>query len=150
MKFRWSLIVVACLLSVTCAALLYGAAKEADATREALELQLQDALRSRAESAQSAFDAIEASYLAETVTYSDLAEATVKLAEAELALATKPKEKVVAWERHVERAKKQETMLKELFEAGGRGGEASVYYPAKRERESAEISLLKARLKAIK
>ena len=147
MKLR-RLSVMAASVSVAGAAILYGATIEVDSSKTELEQQLKDALTTRAESAQSAFDAMEASFDAETVTFSDLADATRALAEAQLALATKPEEVIAALEGHVERAKRQEDKLKELFEAGRRGGEATVYYSAKRERESAEISLLKARLKA--
>ena len=82
------------------------------------------------------------------MTFSDLAYATRTLADAQVALTTTPDEEIAARQEHVERAKRQEAKLKVLFEAGRRGGEAPVYYSAKRERDSAEISLLKARLKA--
>ena len=56
-------------------------------------------------------------------------------------------EEIAAWTKHVERMKQSETKIEKLFRSGTRGGEAKEYATAKRERESAEIGLLRARIK---
>jgi hypothetical protein len=149
MKMRKFLEVAVCLASVVGATLLFGAAQnEADASKAALELQLKETLKARAESAQTAYEAMTAAFETETVTFDTFADAIKELAEAEVALATKPEEEIAALRRNVERTKRWETRIKDLFDAGVRGYEAKEYCSAKRDRESAEILLLKAQIKA--
>jgi hypothetical protein len=149
MKMRKLLAVAACLASVVSATFLYGGAQnEADASKAELEQQLTETLKTRAESAQTAYEAMVGAFNAETVTFDTLADAIKKLAEAEVAMATRPEEEIAALRSYVERTKQWEARIKELFDAGTRGGEAKEYYSAKRDRESAEILLLKARIRA--
>ncbi len=91
-----------------------------------------------------------AAFEADTVTFDTYADAMKKLAEAEVALATTPQEKLAALERHLERTKQVETKIKLLYDVGTPGGESKEYFSAKRDRESAEIWLLKARIQAKK
>ena len=121
---------------------------EAGANREALEQQLKVVLKERARSANYANEATRTAYEAETVDFDALADSFEKLADAEVDLATTPKEKIAALESNVDRTKKVELLAKMQFDAGKRGGEANRYYSAKRNREAAEIRLLKFRIKA--
>ena len=61
MKLR-QLPIMAALVSVAGAAILYGATTEADSSKKELEQQLKDALKTRAESAQSALDSMQVSF----------------------------------------------------------------------------------------
>ena len=149
MKMRTFLAVAACLACIAGATLLYGATQdEAGASKAALEQQLKETLNARAESAQTAYQGMAAAFDAETVTFDTLADAIKKLAEAEVALATKPEEEIAALRRNVERTKQEETKIKMLYDVGTKGGEPKEYFSAKRDRESAEILLLKARIQA--
>jgi type II secretory pathway pseudopilin PulG len=147
---RRFLMVVAGLVSVVGATLLYAAAEQADTSKAALEQQLKEVLKSRAESARAALSSMQAAFEAETVTFSDLADASKKLAEAEVGMAMKPEEEIVALGEYLERTKQAEHKIKLLYVVGTKGGEAKEYHAAKRERESAEILLLQARIKAMR
>ena len=145
-KKRWTfLAVAACVAGAT---LLFSEAQtvHADASKAALEQDLTETLKTRAESALAAYDAMAAAFTADTVTFDMLADATRRLADAELAIATKPQDDIAALQRNVERTKGWEASIKVLFDAGARGGEATNYFSAKRDRESAEVMLLKARI----
>lgn len=148
MKMRSCLAVSACATCVAGATLLYGQAQtaEADANKAALEQELTDTLKARAESALAAYEAMVAAFNADTVTFDMLADAARRLADAELAIAAKPEDDIAALRRNVERTKGWEATIKQQFDAGARGGEATNYFSAKRDRESAEIMLLKARI----
>jgi hypothetical protein len=131
------------------AGLLVGAGQDKGGAGEStLERQLNEALKTRAETAQVAFEAVAAAFEAETVTFDMLAEAIEKLAEAEVAVATKPGEVIAARHRQVERSKGVEAKIKALYDAGARGGQPKDYFSARRDRETAEILLLKARIQA--
>jgi len=149
MTMQKILTVTACLASLTGAAVLFGAANAADTPKPALEQQLQELLKARMETAQVAYDASLAAFDAGNVTLDQLMEASAKLTKAQVDLAGKPEEVVMALSRHVERAKQTEAQIASLFKVGTKGGEAKDYFSVKRERESAEIELLKARIKAI-
>ena len=148
MKTQKSLAVAVCLAFIAAATLVSGAATEqADPLRAALEEQRNDMLKTRAETAHAAYEAMKAAYEAETVTFDTYADALRKLSEAEVALATKPDEEIAALQKNVERTRAVEAKLKALYEKGVRGGEAKEYFSAKRDRETAEIMLLDARIR---
>jgi len=147
MGMRKFLAIAACLGSVAGATFLY-AQVEAGASKAALEQQLKETLKARSESALSAYEAMEGAFIAERITFDTLADATRRLAEAEVAMAAKPEEVAAALLRNVERTKLLEARIKALFDAGLQGGESRDYFSAKRDRESAEIMLLKARIQA--
>jgi hypothetical protein len=109
--------------------------------------ELNTLLKQRVETAQYAHDAVQAAYDAETATLDWLLDAINKLIEAEVATATGQREEIAALEKHVQLIKQVEDKTKALYEKGAKGGEAKDYYTVKRERESAEIALLKKRLK---
>ncbi len=149
MKMRQLLAVAVCLASVTGAALLYGAAqKDASPSKAMLEQELKATLKMRVQTAQLALEAMQAAFEAETVTLDVLMDASLKLAEAQVAVASKPEEEIAALQNCVERAKQTEANIKKLFEVGTKGGAAKDYYSAKRERESAEVAVLKAQIQA--
>ena len=139
--------IAVCLGSVAGAKFLYAQA-EAGASKAALEQQLKETLKARSESALTAYDAMEGAFFAEAVTFDTLADAAGRLADAEVAIATNPDEVIAALVRNVERTKQLEARIKEMFDAGSRGGDTKDYFSAKRDRESAEIMLLKARIAA--
>jgi hypothetical protein len=147
MNLRRLLMVAAGVLSIAGGAFLYA---DAGASKAALEQQLKESLKTRAESAQRAFEAMAAAFEADTVTLDTFADAMKKLSEAELALATNSEEKIAALQRNVERTKQVETKIKLLYDSGAAGGESKDYFSAKRDRETAEIMLLKAKIKAKK
>lgn len=111
-----------------------------------LEKQLQQLVHERVETAQLAKDAIQAAFDAGTIVVFDLLDAVNELAEARLAVAKTPAERIDALEKHVKQMKAIEEKVLALYRAGARGGEVKEYFSAKRERQSAEIALLKARL----
>ena len=149
MKMRTLLVAAACLASVAGATLLYGGVQDqADARKAVLEQQLKEVLKTCAESAQRAFDAMAGAFDADMVTLDTFADAMRKLSEAEMALAVKPEEEIAVLQRNVERTKQTETKIKKLHDIGTRGGDAKEYFSAKRDRESAEIMLLNAQIKA--
>jgi outer membrane protein TolC len=104
-------------------------------------------LYKRVETAQLCFDATQAAYQAETVTVDQLITAMNNLVDAKLAVARTPQEEIAALEEHVKNTQNLEQKIKQLYDVGSRGGEADVYALAKFTRETAQISLLKARLK---
>src|SRR6478752_1093360 len=109
----WQLITVAaCLACVVGTAILYGAADEGNTNNAALEQQLQESLKTRAASAQRALEAMTAAFESETVTFDTFADAMKKLAEAEVAQATTPDEKIGALQRNVQRTKQAKTKIK--------------------------------------
>lgn len=148
MKRRQLSVFAACFTLVAGVTLLSGVADDAGASKAALEQQLKETLKVRSESALSAYQAIEGAFIAETVTFDMLADATRRLADAEVAMATNPGEVIAALIQNVGRTKQWEARIKALFDAGLRGGEAKEYFSAKRDRESAEIMLLNARIQA--
>ena len=147
MKPRRLVMVVSGVVLATAAALVSMAGDDAEASRAELEGQLKELLQLRLESADLAFKAMTAAFEAETVTLSDLADARSKLAEAEVAVAAKPEDEIAALRRYVARAQQTEHKVKLLYQVGTRGGEAKEYSSAMRDRQSAEILLLKARIK---
>jgi hypothetical protein len=131
------------------AAILYGAMAEPQAADHgSLELQLNDKLRRRLVTAREARDSVRAAYDSDTewVSVEDLADSENELAEAEVAISLTAEEEIAAREQHVIRMRQLETSIKALHDSGSKGGEAVKYQTMKRERESAEILLLKARL----
>src|SRR5690242_14237957 len=73
MKVPTFFAVAACLVSVAGATLLHGAADDqTNASKAALEQQLNETLKTRAESAQRACEAMQAAFEAETVTLDTL------------------------------------------------------------------------------
>jgi hypothetical protein len=114
-----------------------------------MEKQLKQLLQERFEAAEVAFQATTAAYEAETVTLAELSNSRMKLYEAELALAKSPKEELATLNRLVERAKQTEKKVRFLFEAGEGGGQRKDYESAKRDRLTAEIMLLQARIRQI-
>jgi hypothetical protein len=77
-------------------------------------------------------------------------EAANKLCKAQLEIATTPAEEIDALESRFKRMGEIEKKLEVLYRIGARGGEEKEYTTAKRERESAQIALLRARLKQMK
>jgi outer membrane protein TolC len=142
-----TLAIAAACLTILLVGLGIGRAAEAGDDNARLKDELMGLLKERVESAQTAMDAVQAAFDAETVTFDVLLDAMNKLVEAEVAAATTPKEEIAALQRHVDRTKQFEKKVKALFDLGTRGGEAKEYYSAKRERQSAEIALLQARLR---
>jgi hypothetical protein len=112
-----------------------------------MKTQLNEMQCKRVETAQLCFDATQAAYGAETVTASQLITAMNNLVEAKLAVARSPLEEIAVLEEHVKHAQNVEKKIKVVYDVGSRRGEADTYTLAKFTRESAEISLLKARLK---
>jgi hypothetical protein len=112
-----------------------------------MEKQLNEMLYERVETAQLCFATTQAAYQTETETVDQLLTAMNNLVEAKLAVARTPQEEIAALEERVTHTQNLEQKIKQLYDIGSRGGEAQVYALAKFTRESAQISLLKARLK---
>jgi hypothetical protein len=149
MKLRRVFAVSVCLVSLaSVTTLLSGAKNDDEANAGPLQLQLQELLKERALTAQRAREATQAAFDAETTTLDVLTLALNQANKAELALARTPAEEVAALTKHLALMRDLETRIEALFNQGTRGGEASQFYHAKRERQSAEIALIKARLKS--
>ncbi|MEX0675740.1 MAG: hypothetical protein WD063_01615 [Pirellulales bacterium] len=147
MQVRGFILVVVCALSLAAASTLSGANGQEDQGKAALEKRLQELLKERVKTAERARDAMQASFEAETVTLINLVDATNKLVEARLAVATTPAQEIDALEKHLELMQNTERKIKVRYDIGTRGGEAKEYATAQRERQSAEIALTQARLK---
>jgi hypothetical protein len=113
-----------------------------------LENELQKLLHERVETANVAKDAVQAAYDAATVTLPYLIDTLNKLRDARLAVAATPAEEIDVLEDHLKRMQQTEQKVAVLHREGLRGGEAKDYFTVKRERETAQIDLLRARLKA--
>ena len=139
-----------CALSLLATGAVAGAA-EAKAPERPADLveQLQRLRHQRVATAERAVDALQAAFEAETVTIFPLFEAIDKLLEARLDVATTPAEEIDALEKRLQSVRLIEQKIKVLYEIGTRGGEIKEYSTAKRERETAEIELLKARIAAV-
>ena len=149
MQARGLILVAVCLLTLTAGtSVVSGADLQKDQSNADLEKQLQQLLHERVTTAERAVVAVQAAFEAETVTLFPMLDAVNKLAEASLAVATTTAQEIEALEKNLERMQSIEQMTKVLYETGTRGGEAMEYAAAKRERQSAEIALIKARLKA--
>jgi len=116
----------------------------------ALEKRLKELLDERVITAEQAKDALQAAFEAQTVTLFDLVNAANRLKEARLAVASTPAQELDALEKHLDLLRSTEAMIKALYDAGTRGGEAKEYTTVRRERESAEIAYIKARLKQLR
>jgi hypothetical protein len=125
---------------------LPAATDEAD-SKQALQQELQVLLNARVLTARRCVEATQAAYKAETVLLSDLLDSMTRLRDAELALAITPFEELAALKLHVERVSNVEKKIKVLFDMGSRGGEANQWTAAKTALQSAEIEVLKARIK---
>jgi outer membrane protein TolC len=149
MRARRFILVVVCALSLAGGVcVLSGAGANQDQTTAALEEQLQELLHERVKTAQRAMDATQAAFEAQTVTLLGVVEAANKLVEAKLAIATTGAQRIEALEQHLQRAQQTEQKIEVLYKVGARGGEAKEHATAKRERQSAEIALIQAQLKA--
>jgi hypothetical protein len=143
------------MLLVTLSLILLGSARtlamaadeEKNADSAAMKRQLHELLSKRVQTAMTSLDSMQAAYEAETATLDQLVMTMNNLVEAKLAIARTPQEEIAALEEHLTRAKQMEHKIELLYQAGSRGGEANQYSFIKFTRESAEISLLKARLK---
>ena len=138
--------IAAVCLSVT--AWLQGASKDSDSNKAELERQLHDALQARVETAQAVMDAVQASYEAQTVTFHQVVVAARDLIEAKLDACKNVDEEIALLQKQLDVMKANEARVEQLYNLGTRGGEARDYFTAKRERQTAEIELLKARIKA--
>jgi len=136
-----------CGLTIICATALNDAPAAADSRAE-LEAELKDLLKQRLESAEFAWSESRASYDLGTITLEPVIEAAQKLAAAQLALLVKPAEELEILGKLVERLKELEEQVKKTLEGPQRGGELRNYHTVRRERLSAEVSLLNAKLNA--
>jgi hypothetical protein len=109
---------------------------------------LRENLSARLESAKGAYEAVMAAHEAHNATVFDLLDAQTALAEAEVALAKNSQEEIAALQSHAQRLKLLEELIAKKYEAGHEGGEASAYRSVKRDRQSAEIEVLKAQFQA--
>jgi hypothetical protein len=130
------------------AAVASAAEPQEDESKAALEKQLQKLLHERVATAELAVVAMQAAYEAQTVALFDFLDGANKLVEARLAVAATREQEIDALEKHLKLMQTIEQNLKALYDLGSRGGEAKEYAAAQRERQSAQIALIKARLKA--
>jgi hypothetical protein len=149
MNLRSFVLGALCVSLVVCGvSVLSGADEDVGQSKAALENRLQELLKERVTTAERAVEATQAAFEAATVTLDVLIDCVNKLAEAELAVAATHAEKLAALEKRVASLLRIEEKIQALFNIGGRGGEAKDYAMAQRERQSAEIALIEARLKA--
>jgi hypothetical protein len=149
MSTRWSLSIALCLVILAVSTtLLIADDKQNDMSIRLLEEQLKALLEERVQTAFLCLSATQAAFEAETVSLGDLLDAMEKLENAELSMVTKPEQEIATMKRHVTRLQQVEKKIELLYRVGTKGGEAKEYSRVKRERESAEIAVLKARIKA--
>jgi hypothetical protein len=149
MNLRSFVLGALCVSLVVCGvSVLLGADEDVGQSKAALENRLQELLKERVTTAERAVDATQAAFGAQTITLDVLLDCVNKLADAELAVAGTDAEKFAALEKRVALLLATEEKIQVLFNVGGRGGEAKEYAMAQRERQSAEIALIQARLKA--
>jgi hypothetical protein len=143
------LIVAACLVSLTgAAALLYGAAKDADPSRAQLQQQLQELLKERAKTAQLSVESTQAAYEAETVTLDQLLAALENRKEAKLAIAASQAAIIETLQENVDGLENIAKKIKQLYDIGAKGGEVNQWAQVKFAHETAQIELLRAQLSA--
>lgn len=151
MLARTFLLLLACVLTFPMGATVaLCAAPQEDESKAELEKQLQRLLHERVATAERGKDAVQAAFEAETVTLDVLVEATNKLLDARLAIAATPAEEIDALEKRLESMQEIEQKIKVLYQFGIRGGEAKEYATMQRERQTAQIALIRARLKAMR
>ena len=149
MSTRRLLSMVLCFVSlVSSTNILTADDKQDDTSIHLLEEQLKALLEERLQSAHLCLQATQAAFDAETVTLGELLGAMNKFMDAELSMVTKPEHQFDIMDRHAIRLKGLETKVELLYRVGTKGVEAKEYSRVKRERESAEIAVLKARIKA--
>jgi hypothetical protein len=142
-------VICALLLAAGTSVALRGAPQENPAKTD-LEKLLQQLLQERVKTAERATDSLQAAFDAQAVTLDMLVEAVNKLCKARLEIATTPAEEIDALEKRFKHMTEIEHKVETLYKIGARGGEEKEYTMAKRERESAQIDLIRARLKAMK
>jgi hypothetical protein len=120
------------------------------ASKEATQKILQAAREERVKAAVRYLEATGHAYDAQTVTIDQLIDALDGARDAQLAVATTAEQQIAVLEKHYAGLDDLERRTKLLFETGTRGGEAAQHALALREKLSAEISLLEARLAATK
>jgi len=148
MRLRSVLVIATSILSVAGATLLDASADPPISTKSMLEVELKTALKARVESAQAVFDAMLTAFKPSTVSLEDIVDASKELSEAQVAAAANSGEAIAALTAYVQRAKLLESNVEMQYKAGVAGVNAKEYFTAKRERQSAEIALLEARIKA--
>jgi hypothetical protein len=149
MSTRLLLSMVLCFVSLAGSTTCLAADDKQDDTRiRSLEEQLKALLEYRVQTALLCLQATQAAFEAETVTLGDLLDAMNKFEDAELSMVTKPEQQLDIMKRHVTRLQQVEKKIELLYRVGTKGGEVKEYSLVKRERESAEIAVLKARIKA--
>jgi len=151
MLARAFMLILACVLTFAMGAPIALCAEPQDGESKAeLEKQLQKLLLERVVTAERARDSLQAAFDAETVTLDTLIEGINKLLKARLAVAATPAEKIDALEERVRSMQENEQRIKILFELGTRGGETREYAMIQRELQTAQIALIRARLKAMR
>lgn len=145
MSARLILAAALCLVTAT-GATAQPPDKQADASPQR---KLKALLVARAATAQAAFKEMKVAWDASTVTTFNVLAASNKLVEAELAAATSPDEEIQALRGSLKRLRHLEKQVKYLVDWGIEHGlSRKDVLSAKRERESAEIQLLEAQIKA--
>jgi len=146
----FTVVVVATLLLATDTTVALRGAPHEDQANADLEKQLHELLQERVTTAERALDAMQAAFEAATVTTFDYLDAVNQLTEARLSAAKSPAQKLAALERRVERMRKTERTVELLYQGATSDGAVTAkdYFTVKRERQSAEIALIDARIKA--
>ena len=100
--------------------------------------------------AMHAYDeATRAAYETDTVPYEQMIQVLRELRDAELQFADTAKDRIAVLEKMVQKAKRLETKIEALYQAGARGGEAEKYAHAKAVRLQAEIDLSRERIASL-
>ena len=112
-----------------------------------LEKKLAEVLEERVVSATRSLEATRAAYDAQTVTLDQMTDAMRALTDAKLAVAKTPQQRVEILQQNVEMHRQLEKQTYVLYQTGTRGGEAARHARAKTALLTAEIQLLRERLK---
>ena len=148
MQARGFILIAVCVLTLAAGtSVVLRAEPQEEQSKADLEKELQRLLHERVATAESAVEAMQAAFKAQTVTLDVLIDAANKLVEARLAVATTPAQEIDLLNEHLQLMQGIEKRTKALYDIGARGGEIRNYLAAKIERQSAQIALIQARLK---
>jgi hypothetical protein len=112
------------------------------------EARLGDLLQERVVVAEKAAAATKDAYEAGAADVFRLIDAVNKLADARLAIATTEAERIKALEARVAALAEVERKVEALHKEGSRGGEPDTFHTVRRERQTAEIALVREKLLA--
>lgn len=132
---RLTLLVAAACLALLASRLIAKPETEKGSTRlEALRAE-------RLATAEKLLKASVAAYEADTIGVADVVSASREALKAQLAVAKTKPERIAAYRKHLDWAKKFEQQVEALYKVGAKGGQVETYERAKLQRLKVEVAL---------